>query len=89
MVSSCGSARQCPVTVLICPISQLLTASWEFLTTLHYEWSIIRGHRPYGWSIWVCGDTPFILVLATSVGDKLTSKFGRFTPLHGWLLLRL
>ncbi|KAH9984326.1 hypothetical protein BJV74DRAFT_797194 [Russula compacta] len=26
---------------------------WEFVTTLDYEWSVIRGHRPYRWSIWV------------------------------------
>jgi len=26
---------------------------WEFLTTLHYEWSVIKGHRPYRWTIWV------------------------------------
>ena len=27
--------------------------SWEFVTTLDYEWSVIRGHRPYRWTIWV------------------------------------
>jgi hypothetical protein len=32
----------------------LTTASWEFVTTLDYEWSVIRGHRPYRWTIWVC-----------------------------------
>jgi len=26
---------------------------WEFLTNLDYEFSIIRGHRPYRWTIWV------------------------------------
>ncbi|KAH9958707.1 hypothetical protein BC827DRAFT_546546 [Russula dissimulans] len=26
---------------------------WEFLTTLDYEWSVIRGNRPYRWTIWV------------------------------------
>ncbi|KAI0274133.1 hypothetical protein BGY98DRAFT_96042 [Russula aff. rugulosa BPL654] len=26
---------------------------WEFLITLDYEWNIIRGNRPYGWTIWV------------------------------------
>ncbi|KAH9990083.1 hypothetical protein BJV77DRAFT_633989 [Russula vinacea] len=26
---------------------------WEFLTTLDYEWDVIRGHRPYRWTIWV------------------------------------
>jgi len=26
---------------------------WEFITTLGYEWSVIRGRRPYRWTIWV------------------------------------
>ncbi|KAI0274156.1 hypothetical protein BGY98DRAFT_93753 [Russula aff. rugulosa BPL654] len=26
---------------------------WEFFTTLDYEWDIIRGRRPYRWSIWI------------------------------------
>jgi len=26
---------------------------WEFVTTLNYEWSIIRGRRPYRWTIWI------------------------------------
>ncbi|KAH9984325.1 hypothetical protein BJV74DRAFT_587606 [Russula compacta] len=26
---------------------------WEFVTTLDYEWGVIRGHRPYRWSIWI------------------------------------
>jgi hypothetical protein len=30
------------------------TPSWEFFTTLDYEWSVIRGRRPYWWTIWVC-----------------------------------
>lgn len=29
--------------------------SWEFFTTLYFEWDVIRGRRPYLWSIWVCG----------------------------------
>ncbi|KAH9981975.1 hypothetical protein BJV74DRAFT_797688 [Russula compacta] len=32
------------------PTAQLI---WEFVTTLDYEWSVIRGHRPYRWSIWI------------------------------------
>jgi hypothetical protein len=31
----------------------ILIHSWEFVTTLEYEWSIIRGRRPYRWTIWV------------------------------------
>jgi hypothetical protein len=29
-------------------------SSWEFFTTLGYEWDVIRGRRPYRWTIWVC-----------------------------------
>ncbi|KAH9962368.1 hypothetical protein BC827DRAFT_1154908 [Russula dissimulans] len=26
---------------------------WELFTHLGYEWSVIKGHRPYRWTIWV------------------------------------
>ncbi|KAF8501081.1 hypothetical protein F5888DRAFT_1333173 [Russula emetica] len=26
---------------------------WEFVTTMNYEWSLIRGHRSYRWTIWI------------------------------------
>jgi len=26
---------------------------WEFFSTLDYEWSVIRGRRPYRWTIWI------------------------------------
>ncbi|KAH9985895.1 hypothetical protein BJV74DRAFT_886143 [Russula compacta] len=26
---------------------------WEFITALDYEWNIIRGRRPYRWTIWL------------------------------------
>ena len=29
------------------------TRSWEFFTNLDYEFGIIRGRRPYRWTIWV------------------------------------
>jgi hypothetical protein len=34
-------------------MTQLSISSWEFFTTLDYEWSVIRGRRPYRWTIWV------------------------------------
>lgn len=30
------------------------------MVTLGYEWSVIRGRRPYQWTIWVCNLSPFI-----------------------------
>ncbi|KAI9508046.1 hypothetical protein F5148DRAFT_1199660 [Russula earlei] len=32
---------------------------WEFVTTLDYEWSVFKGHRPYRWTIWVCSERHF------------------------------
>lgn len=26
---------------------------WEFFVALNYEWSVIRGRRPYRWTIWL------------------------------------
>ncbi|KAI0056988.1 hypothetical protein BV25DRAFT_1920530 [Artomyces pyxidatus] len=26
---------------------------WEIVTSLDYEWSIVAGKRPYGWTLWV------------------------------------
>jgi hypothetical protein len=31
----------------------VLISSWEFVTTLDYEWNVIRRHRPFRWTIWV------------------------------------
>jgi len=36
--------------------------SWELLTTLDYEWSVIRRRRPYRWTIWVRHDNRFAFV---------------------------
>ena len=33
--------------------NETLARSWEYLTTLEYEWDVIRGRRPYRWTIWV------------------------------------
>jgi hypothetical protein len=35
------------------PLSRrpILASSWEYLTTLDYEINIIRGRRPYRWTI--------------------------------------
>jgi len=36
---------------------------WEFLTTLDFEWNIIRGHRPYRWTIWIYSITRLATLL--------------------------
>jgi len=40
---------------------QLYKCSWEFVTTLDYEWRVIRGRIPYRWTIWVRSDQRFAL----------------------------
>jgi len=40
---------------------------WEFVTTLDYEWSVIRGSRPYRWTIWVYSYTRLSTLLALIV----------------------
>ena len=44
----------------LCTHRKLLTrgcrSSWEFITTLDFEWSFIQGGRRYRWTIWVCND---------------------------------
>ena len=30
-----------------------VTDSWEYATSLYYEWDVIRGHQRYRWTIWV------------------------------------
>ena len=34
-------------------MTQTSTRSWEFFTTLDYEWNVCRGRLPYRWTIWV------------------------------------
>ena len=34
---------------------------WEFVITLDYEWSVIQGHRPFRWTIWVRINVLFLL----------------------------
>lgn len=31
----------------------ILAYSWEFITTLEYEWDVIRGRLSCQWTIWV------------------------------------
>jgi hypothetical protein len=35
-------------------------SSWEFVTTLNYDFDIIRRKHPYKWTIWVRSDWPFL-----------------------------
>jgi len=37
---------------------------WEFVSNLDYEWSFIRGHRPYRWTIWIYSITRLATLMA-------------------------
>ena len=39
----------------------LLAYSWEFVTTLEYEWEVIQGRLPYQRTIWVRNNMLFRL----------------------------
>ena len=58
MVFLCMSPCPVPATLAsslyVTTQSRLSASSWEFFTTLGYEWDVIRGHRPYQWTILVC-----------------------------------
>ena len=54
-----------------------IISSWEFVTTLDYEWSVIRGQRPFRWTIWVSID---VLFLPRSGGAELVCPV--LTDLH-------
>lgn len=45
--------------------AQSSPSSWEFLTTLDYEWRVIRGRLPYLWTIWVCNNRCFFTLSFT------------------------
>ena len=59
---------------VVCYVTQLPTPSWEFMTTLGYEWDIIQKRLRYRWSIWVRNDSPFLfcVILVGKKSDMLT-----------------
>ena len=42
-----------PFALIAYRIIRRFISSWEFVTTLDYEWSAFRRHRPFRWTIWV------------------------------------
>jgi len=44
---------------LACCTTESSRSSWEYFTTLDYEWRVIRRHLPYRWTIWVRNDRRF------------------------------
>ncbi|KAN0107096.1 hypothetical protein V8E52_010501 [Russula decolorans] len=65
---------------------------WEFFTTLNYEWDVIRGHRPYRWTIWVYSITRVATLLAVILNmfsfDDTTKVNCQVSPVpYVWLCL--
>lgn len=51
---------------------------WEFVSTLDYEWSVIRRRRPHPWTIWVYFTTRITALLAvvlSLVGIDVTARY--------------
>lgn len=42
-------------------IIRYLISSWEFVTTLDYEWRVFRKRLPFRWTIWVGDNSRFML----------------------------
>ncbi|KAH9958760.1 hypothetical protein BC827DRAFT_549870 [Russula dissimulans] len=44
---------------------------WEFVINLDYEWSVIRGRRPYRWTIWL-----YSFTRVAALGAIITNTIG-------------
>jgi hypothetical protein len=80
MVSICGYALLCPPVAL----SPTFTSRWEFFTTLDYEFNIVRGRRPYRWTLWVRNGGRIFGAHLPSRSLWTYQQWRRFTPLHAW-----
>ena len=68
----------------------VLVSSREFVTTLDYEWSVIRRRRSFRWTIWVSINAVFLLGFVAQVRAlDYCIPFGRSTPLREYSLLSL
>ena len=72
-----------PLFCILC--NPIFLFSWEFFTTLDYEWRIIRGNLPYRWTIWVRNDKHLILVSSATRADLLIQQIYFFARVAGLL----
>jgi hypothetical protein len=49
------------LTQALCLGLTRLHTRWEFVTTLDYEWCVVRGRLPYRWTMWVRSCRPICL----------------------------
>jgi hypothetical protein len=72
-----------------CVFMSLSISSWEFVTTLDYEWNVFRGYRQYLWTIWVSSSRDSDASLLIRVAheephtDHLLLDIGLFTDAPG------
>ena len=66
----------------------ILAYSWEFVTTLEYEWEVIQGRLSYRWTIWVRNNMIFAWDSCSRAYQSLGLICDRFTRLHEWLPFR-
>jgi len=61
---------------------------WEFLVTFDYELSVIRGHRPYRWTIWIYSLTRVCALIAVILHML---GFDSSSPIHCqlWVMFEL
>jgi hypothetical protein len=62
VASTCEYIRTPSPTAYSIIMNRPSASSWEFVTTLDYEWSVIRRRRPYRWTIGVRDDSHLLLV---------------------------
>ncbi|KAH9974570.1 hypothetical protein BGW80DRAFT_1559605 [Lactifluus volemus] len=61
---------------------------WEFFTTLDFEWSVIRGNRPYRWTIWIYSLTRIATLMAVILQIV---QLNVYTPINCqlWIIFEL
>ncbi|KAI0281012.1 hypothetical protein BGY98DRAFT_270618 [Russula aff. rugulosa BPL654] len=66
---------------------------WEFVSTLNYEWSIIRGYERYRWTIWIysaarlsCLTTVFLTLVDFSLTTEINCQAWL---VFGWVIVTL
>src|SRR5258708_27145447 len=84
MASLCGPSSHWHSPAPMSHTTQFLIPSWEFVITLDYEWNVIRGRRPYRWTIWVRNHSPLSVCSATFQCDTDCSRGSSFTPFPVW-----
>jgi len=60
---------------------------WEFFINLGYEWSVIKGRRPYRWTIWIYSAVRFITLMAVIAGS-VTSILAIPTHCKVWTIFQ-